>query len=116
MAAGGAGRLSGGEGNADLPGGRGVSPCRRRAKGLHQLAQHLQQSEMDRARLDRQKMMEGRTRRGGGGGATHGSGSEPPPRGGKHDGGSEGAKHGDGEEEARRGRAQGLAGRVVYLV
>jgi hypothetical protein len=49
-------------------------------------------------------MMEGRRR-----GATHGAGSEPPPRDGKHVGGSEGAKHGDGEEG-------GLAGRVVYLV
>jgi hypothetical protein len=50
-------------------------------------------------------MMEGRR-----GGATHGAGSEPPPRDGKHVGGSEGAKHGDGGEEG------GLAGQVVYLV
>jgi hypothetical protein len=85
--------LSGGEGNAHLLGSSGVSHRCYRVKSLHQLAQHLQQSEVDRTRLGRQKMMEGRR-----GGATHGARSKPPPCDGKHVGGSEGAKHWDGEE------------------
>jgi hypothetical protein len=97
------GGLSGGEGNAHLLGSSGVSHHRCRVKSLHQLAQHLQQSEVDRARLGRQKMMEGRR-----GGATHGAGSKPRRQACWRIGGS--------QARGRGGGGFGGSGRVVYLV